>query len=65
MGGRKPGDYPHNLADFYRRFHDDDARLRYLVETRWPAGFRCPKCDGSDGRLLTTRRLTVEVIERP
>ncbi len=59
MGGRKPGDYPRTLADFYRRFHDDDACLRYLVETRWPAGFRCPKCDGSDGRLLTTRRVWV------
>jgi ribosomal protein L37AE/L43A/transposase-like protein len=59
MGGRKPGDYPRNLGEFYRRFHDDDACLRYLVETRWPAGFRCPKCDGSDGRLLTTRRVWV------
>ena len=59
MGGREPGDYPRNLGEFYRRFHDDDACLRYLVETRWPAGFRCPKCDGSDGRLLTTRRVWV------
>lgn len=59
MGGRRPGDYPRNLGEFYRRFHDDDACLRYLVETRWPAGFRCPKCNGSDGRLLTTRRVWV------
>ena len=59
MGGRRPGDSARTLAEFYRRFHDDDACLRYLVETRWPAGFRCPKCDGSDGRLLTTRRVWV------
>jgi transposase-like protein len=59
MGGRKPGDYPRTLGEFSRRFHDDDACLRYLVETRWPAGFRCPKCAGSDGGLLSTRRVWV------
>jgi hypothetical protein len=53
------GDYPRNLGEFDRRFHDDDACLRHLVETRWPAGFRCPKCEGRDGRLLTTRRVRV------
>ena len=45
MGGRKLGDYPRTLADFYRRFPDDAACLRYLVETRWPDA--CPAC-GSD-----------------
>src|SRR3989304_7447083 len=59
MGGREPGDYPRTLGEFSRRFHDDDACLRYLVETRWPAGVRCPKCDGSDGGLLSTRRVWV------
>jgi hypothetical protein len=42
VGARRQGDYPKNLADFYRRFPDDAACLRYLVETRWPDGFRCP-----------------------
>jgi hypothetical protein len=37
MGGRKSGDYPRTLGAFYRRFHDDDACLHYLVETRWLA----------------------------
>lgn len=59
MGGRKPGDYPRTLAEFYRRFPDDEACLRYLIETRWPEGFRCPKCGGGDARLLTTRRVWV------
>ena len=31
MGGRKLGDYPRNLGEFYHRFHDEDACLRYLT----------------------------------
>ena len=57
MGGRKQGDYPRTLAEFYRRFPDDEACLHYLVETRWPDGFRCPGCGSDSARLLTTRRL--------
>jgi transposase-like protein len=55
MGGRKPGDYPGTLAEFHHRFPDDEACLRYLVETRWPDGFRCPGCDSANARLLATR----------
>jgi transposase-like protein len=57
MGGRRPGDYPKTIAEFHRRFPDDEACLRYLVETRWPDGFRCPGCGSANARLLTTRRL--------
>lgn len=59
MGGRKAGDYPRNLGEFFRRFPDDTACLNYLIETRWPDGFRCPKCDGRDARILTTRNVWV------
>jgi hypothetical protein len=57
MGGRKPGDYPKTIAEFYRRFPDDEACLRYLVETRWPDGFRCPACGSDNARLLGARRV--------
>ena len=56
MGARRQGDYPKNLADFYRRFPDDAACFRYLVETRWPDGFRCPACGSDDARLMEARR---------
>lgn len=55
MGGRTPDDYPKTLAEFSRRFPDDAACLRYLIETRWPDGFRCPRCGGSDAHLIETR----------
>jgi len=57
MGARKVGDYPRNLADFYHRFPDDAACLRYLVETRWPDGFRCPGCGSDNARLIESRRV--------
>lgn len=55
MGGRKVGDYPRTLGEFYRRFPDDAACLAYLAETRWPDGFRCPGCGGREARTLRTR----------
>lgn len=37
-------DYPRHLADFERRFATAEACHAYLVQLRWPEGFRCPKC---------------------
>lgn len=40
-------DYPRTLAEFERRFATADACRSYLVQLRWPNGFRCPKCGGT------------------
>jgi transposase-like protein/predicted RNA-binding Zn-ribbon protein involved in translation (DUF1610 family) len=37
-------DYPRTLAEFEARFRTDEACRTYLVQLRWPAGFRCPAC---------------------
>jgi len=55
VDAQRAGDYPKNLADFYRQFPDDVVCFRYLVETRWP-GFRCPSCGSADGTLMEARR---------
>jgi hypothetical protein len=39
--------FPATLPEFQATFPDDAACRRYLVERRWPDGFRCPGC-GSD-----------------
>lgn len=57
MGAKTRGDYPKTLAEFQRRFSDEDACVRYLIETRWPDGFVCPRCRTKDARLLATRRV--------
>lgn len=45
----KPG-----LAEFFEEF-DEAACLRYLTDARWPTGFRCPGCQGDDGRPVLAR----------
>jgi len=37
-------DYPRDLAEFERRFATEAACRAYLVQLRWPEGFRCPRC---------------------
>lgn len=37
-------DYPRDLGEFERRFATEEACREYLVQMRWPQGFRCPRC---------------------
>ena len=37
-------EYPRTLAEFEARFATDEACRAYLVQLRWPDGFRCPRC---------------------
>ena len=37
-------DYPEGIRQFRAMFPDDDACRAYLVQVRWPAGPRCPRC---------------------
>lgn len=49
-------DYPRTVSEFERRFATAEACRAYLVQLRWPDGFRCPKCGAGEawpvGRLL-------------
>ena len=37
-------DFPKTLAEFQVRFAAEDACRQYLMESRWPNGYRCPRC---------------------
>ena len=37
-------DCPRNLKEFDVRFPSEEACREYLLELRWPDGFRCPRC---------------------
>ena len=37
-------DYPRNLREFDVRFRSEEACREYLLQLRWPDGFRCPRC---------------------
>jgi len=40
-------DYPRNWVEFEERFATEDACRAYLTALRWPAGFRCPRCNAT------------------
>lgn len=40
--------YPANFEEFIERFSLESDCESYLEELRWPEGFRCPNCGGSD-----------------
>src|SRR5437899_2237685 len=46
-------DYPRTLAEFSSWFPDEAACLLYLSGVRWPEGFRCRRCGGTDAWWLT------------
>jgi len=36
--------FPTSIFDFQHQFSTEDACLRFLIQSRWPDGFRCPRC---------------------
>ena len=50
-------DFPKTLAEFQERFATEDACRRYLVESRWPNGYRCPRCEHAEAYPVRRRTL--------
>ena len=51
---------PRSLPEFEARFPDDAACARWLLEKRWPDGFRCPACGHDEAWELGRERLTLQ-----
>ncbi|SRR5260370_4457949 len=41
-------DYPRTLLELERRFGSDEACAAYLAGLRWPGGWLCPRCAGTE-----------------
>ena len=50
-------DFPRTIIEFQARFPDDEACREYLFVSRWPMGFRCPRCGGPVATELPRRLL--------
>jgi len=50
-------DFPRTLAQFQRRFASEEACRAYLAVSRWPDGYRCPRCQNGEALELPGRRL--------
>ena len=46
---------PSTLFDMCRHFSTEKACIDYIFQMRWPEGFICPKCQSSNGYLLSSR----------
>lgn len=44
-----------SLPKFLAQFGTEEQCESFLEQARWPAGYRCPKCDGSEHYLLRSR----------
>ena len=49
--------FPRSLSEFQAWFDNEEACQRYLVESRWPHGYACPRCGHDEAYDLTSRRL--------
>ena len=47
--------FPRNLLEFQARFGNEQACREYLRASRWPEGFRCPRCNSREATELATR----------
>ena len=47
-------DYPQNLKEFDVRFWSDEACREYLLQLRWPDGFRCPRSGCRESSAVRT-----------
>src|SRR3954453_17293696 len=55
---------PGSLPEFEAQFPDDAACARWLLERRWPDGFRCPACGHDKAWELARERLTLQCTAR-
>jgi transposase-like protein len=53
-------DFPRTIVEFQRWFPDDEACTQYLVESRWPERFRCPRCGHGHAWPVSKRRVLWE-----
>lgn len=49
--------FPKSLAEFQARFSTEEACAAYLAQSRWPDGFICPRCGGTEAFSLARRGL--------
>ena len=49
--------FPKSIFEFQRQFATEEACLNFLIQSRWPDGFICPRCGNDRYYWLSTRKL--------
>ncbi len=50
-------DFPKTIFEFQQWFPDEEACVKFLIRSRWPEGFVCPRCGGSEYYWMDARKL--------
>jgi transposase-like protein len=50
-------EYPRDQMQFDKNFASEDNCVKYLIEVKWPLGFKCNKCNATAYWLLSRKRL--------
>jgi len=49
-------DFPKTLLELESRFSSEEACAEYLSALRWPEGWVCPRCSGTDALSIRRNR---------
>jgi transposase-like protein len=50
-------EYPRDQMEFERVFASEENCLQYLIEVKWPLGYKCNKCGHNEYWVLSRKRL--------
>ena len=50
-------DFPRTVLEFQRQFRTEETCLQYLIDSRWPDGFVCPRCGWREAYWKARRKL--------
>ncbi len=50
-------DFPKNIFEFQVRFSSEEKCLKFMIESRWPDGFVCPRCGFNEYFWKAARKL--------
>lgn len=50
-------DFPKTIFEFNQWFPNEAACVKFLIDSRWPDGFVCPRCGGSEHYWKKARKL--------
>ncbi len=50
-------DFPKTIFEFQKQFPTEEAQLGFLIRSRWPDGFACPRCGHKEYYWKAARRL--------
>lgn len=50
-------EYPRDQMQFDKKFSSENNCVKYLIEVKWPLGFKCDKCNATDYWLLSRKRV--------